>query len=396
MPLVTLDANFVRTVTCPDGKNKENFYDTSITGFILEVRSTGGKTFALRYRDAHNRQIQHKIGDAQSISFDKAKNAAKMIRSRVVLGEDPSAEKRNKRITPTLSEFFYERVLPFAKGSGKRSWRSDDSIFRNHLQPRFGNCHLDEITHQDVYEFHHGMLEKSYAMATCNRALVLLKLLYNLGRRWKIPGAESSPCTDVSHFEANNAREFFLNVAQTQRLHLELEKSENSQLKYIVPLLLMTGARKRELLDAKWDNFDLERRIWTIPMSKSGKTRHVPLSISVLAILEELPRWKGCPYVVPNPKTLQPYTSVFRTWNTARKNAGLPEVRLHDLRHSMASNMVNSGRSIYEVAKVLGHAQIKTTARYSHLSQETLLAAVDSAANATGVDWSHPQKDKAA
>jgi len=68
----------------------------------------------------------------------------------------------------------------------------------------------------------------------------------------------------------------------------------------------------------------------------------------------------------------------------------MPQLRMHDLRHSMASNMVNSGRSIYEVAKVLGHAQIKTTARYSHLSQETLLAAVDASANATGTNWSQP------
>jgi site-specific recombinase XerD len=91
-----------------------------------------------------------------------------------------------------------------------------------------------------------------------------------------------------------------------------------------------------------------------------------------------------------------PHTSVFRTWNTARKNAGLPDVRMHDLRHSMASNMVNSGRSIYEVAKVLGHAQIKTTTRYSHLSQDVLLAAVDSAATATGVNWSQTQEEKKA
>jgi len=91
---------------------------------------------------------------------------------------------------------------------------------------------------------------------------------------------------------------------------------------------------------------------------------------------------------VPNPKTREPYVSVFYSWNTARKQAGLPEVRMHDLRHSMASNMVNSGRSIYEVAKVLGHTQLKTSQRYSHLSQETLIAAVDAAATATGTNWS--------
>ena len=102
-------------------------------------------------------------------------------------------------------------------------------------------------------------------------------------------------------------------------------------------------------------------------------------------ILNFLPRWEGCPYVVPNPDTKLPFVQIQRAWDNARKAAGLPDVRMHDLRHSMASNMVNSGRSIYEVATVLGHSQLKTSQRYAHLSQETLLAAVDAAAAATGM-----------
>jgi len=396
MPLITLDANFVRTATCPAGKNKENYYDTAITGFILECRSTGGKTYALRYRDTHDRQIQHKIGDVKSISFDKARSAAQTLRARVVLGEEFSEVKKIKRQIPTLSEFFYERALPFAKGSNKRSWKSDDSIFRNHLQPRFGNIHLDEISHQAVYEFHHALLAGGYAKATCNRALVLLKLLYNLGRRWKIPGTETSPCMDVPHFVANNSRERFLTSEETKLLLTELEKSDNPQLKNIVAILILTGARKRELLDARLNDIDTERCIWTIPLSKSGKARHIPLSDAALSVLTQLPRWDGCPYLVPNPKTLKPYTCFYRAWDTARKNVGLSEVRIHDLRHSAASFLINANISIFEVSKILGHSQIKTTQRYAHLSQDTLLAAVNTAANATGVNWSQHKESKAA
>ena len=120
-------------------------------------------------------------------------------------------------------------------------------------------------------------------------------------------------------------------------------------------------------------------------MSKNGKARHVPLSSDVLTILQQLPRWSHCPYVVPNPKTLKPYVSVYYSWNTARVQAGLADVRMHDLRHSTASFLVNSGRSLYEVQKILGHSQIKTTQRYAHLSQETLLEAVDSLGSVTGL-----------
>lgn len=386
MPHETLSAAFVSGATCPTGKAKENYYDTAITGFILEVRANGGKTLALRYRDPHGKLRQHKIGDAKSITFEKARQAAEKLRSRVVLGQDPSEERKTKRAVPTLAEFSRDRYLPFVKGY-KRSWECDDSLLRNHILPKFGACHLDEIRSEAVVDFYHGMVRAGYAQGTANRVLILFKYLYACAKKMKLPGAEPDPTSEVKLIEANNSRERFLTVEETQRLHAAVQNSENPQLKYIVALLLLMGNRKRELLDAKWADFDLDRRSWRIPLAKSGKARHVPLSSAALDVLQQLPRFEGCPYVVPNPKTLKPYKSIYCSWNTARKAAGLPEVRMHDLRHSMASNMVNSGRSIYEVAKVLGHTQVKTAMRYSHLSQETLLAAVDSAANATGTDW---------
>lgn len=384
MPSASLDANFVRTAICPEGKSKIDYYDKSITGFILEVRSSGGKTFYLRYRNAHGKQCQYKIGDSKSISFDKARQAAQVQRSRVVLGESPVEERKVKRSIMTLSEFFNDAYLPFVKGY-KRSWSSDESYFRIHVLPVFGGRHLDQIAPQEIVECHQSMRAKGYAPATCNRVLVLVRYMYNLAKKWKIPGGEINPTANAVMYTLNNARERYLTSEETQSLRGALEGSCNSQLKYIVPLLLLTGARKRELLDARWEHFDLERRSWRIPTSKSGKSRYVPLSAAVLALLGQLPRWEGCPYLVPNPETKEPFISIFYSWNTARKMAGLPEVRMHDLRHSMASNMVNSGRSLYEVAKVLGHTQLKTSQRYSHLSQETLIAAVDAAANAAGL-----------
>ena len=155
-------------------------------------------------------------------------------------------------------------------------------------------------------------------------------------------------------------------------------------LRFIMPMLLMTGARKQEVLDAQWGDFDLERRLWRVPISKSGKARHVPLSNGVLRMLPNLPRVGHCPYLFPNPATGKPYVTVFRAWDTARKKAGLPKVRMHDLRHSFASFLINGGRSLYEVQRILGHTQSKTTQRYAHLRHDTLLDAADAATEAMG------------
>ena len=105
MPNVNLDAQFVRDADCQEGRGKTDYYDNAITGFILEVRATGGKTYSLRYRDPYGKQRQHKIGDAKAITFDKARQAAEKLRSKVVLGENPAEDKKALRQVPTLAEF---------------------------------------------------------------------------------------------------------------------------------------------------------------------------------------------------------------------------------------------------------------------------------------------------
>jgi integrase len=200
-----------------------------------------------------------------------------------------------------------------------------------------------------------------------------------------VPGSGVNPASGIALFDPQNARERYLTKEETKRLMSAIEESENTQLKFIVSLLLLTGARKREILDATWDEVSFERKTLRVPLSKSGKPRLIPLSTAVLSLLDKLPRFDKCPYVVPNPATRKPFVSVFLSWDNARKKAGLPEVRLHDLRHSYASSLVNAGTSIYVVGRALGHSQIKNTMRYSHLSQETLLDAAEKVAEALGV-----------
>ncbi|HID00895.1 MAG TPA: site-specific integrase, partial [Piscirickettsiaceae bacterium] len=119
--------------------------------------------------------------------------------------------------------------------------------------------------------------------------------------------------------------------------------------------------------------------------------RHVPLSDGAIALLAQVPRIEGCEYVFANPDTGRPYTQIFYAWDTARKRAGLDDLRIHDLRHSFASFLVNSGRSLYEVQKILGHTQIKTTQRYAHLSQDSLVSAANCAAKAVPIAQSMPE-----
>lgn len=384
MPMVPLSAHFVSAATSKPQAKKVDYYDTVITGFILEVRPTGGATYHLRYRDPHGRQRQYKIGDAKSLTFDKAKQAAKVLRSKVVLGESPIEERKTKREIPTLQEFFDDKYLPHIKVH-RRNFASHLSHLSHHILPKFGPKPLDQITKEELIEAHLLLRSKGYALSSSNKTVMTVKTMFNLAKKLGVPGSDVNPAAGIDLFDPQNARERYLTKEETQRLLKAIEGSENTQLKYIVPLLLLTGARKREILDATWDEVSVERKTLRVPLSKSGKPRLIPLSSAALALLEKVPKFEGCPYVVPNPSTKKPFVAIYLSWHNARKKAGLPEVRMHDLRHSYASSLVNAGTSIYVVSKVLGHSQIKNTMRYSHLSQETLLDAAEKAAHALGV-----------
>lgn len=384
MPTLYLTAEAVKAYPVPE-RGKVDLYDTEITGYVCELRCSGKHSFYLKYRNRHGTLRQYKFSDGKSLTFEKARVVAEKLRARIVLGEDPMTEREVTRTIPTFAEFARDRYMPYAKAT-KRSWSCDDSLLRIHLLPRFGKCHLDEITTHAVTEFYHGKHAKGWAKGTCNRMLILMRYMYNLAGKWKIPGAENNPTKEVPLFELNNARERYLTQEEARRLYEAVKQSPQPMLQYIVPFLILTGARRREVLDCKYEDFDLARRMWRIPMTKSGKPRHVPLSEGALQVLMNVPKYKDCPWVFPNPKTLKPMVSGFAAWNTARKKAGLSDVRMHDLRHSFASFLVNSGRSLYEVQKLLGHSQIQTTQRYSHLAPETLLAAADAATCAAGLD----------
>jgi integrase len=98
-----------------------------------------------------------------------------------------------------------------------------------------------------------------------------------------------------------------------------VKKSPNKVLPFIIGMLLLTGARRGEVLHAKWEDFDTKTMTWRIPISKSGKARHVPISTGVINILDTIPRIQDCPYVFANPKTKEPFVQPFQAWDTARK-----------------------------------------------------------------------------
>lgn len=377
MPKAKLDSAFVSTAQCEPGKSKTDYYDDTVKGFVLECRSSGGRTYYLRYQDQGGCQRQHKIGCFEDVSFTAARKEAERLRSQVVLGGDPGAKKALAKSIPLYRELA-KMHLDFAKA--QKSYASTEMCMRVHILPRWGKTRLTDINSRAVAQWLADKRAEGLAPASVEKLRVILGRSFVLAAGWDVPGSDKNPTRGIPRRPLNNARERFLSPEEAGRLREAVAASQNPQLQHIVGLLLLTGARLRELLDARWENVNIERRTWLIPTSKTGKPRHVPLSGAALAIITALPRFRGCPWLVPNPDTLKPFVSIKHAWQQAIRVAKLPGLRLHDLRHSAASFMVNSGVDLFAVGKVLGHASYQSTQRYAHLANDTLLAAVEAGA----------------
>ena len=379
MPKLLLTDLYISAIKCPEEKPHWEVFDSELRGFYLDVMMSGRKSFRLRYRfDKKLRVVT--LGDAQTLTADEARHLALKLLKQVKQGVNPQAPPLSDA-GPTVEEFFLKKYLPYVK-SYKRSWNTDLSMIRNHLVPKLGAIHMGHMSPPDVAVFVEQMKSQNYASGTCNRALVLLRFGFELALRWKTPGIDSNPVKEIKNIKDDNKIERYLTESQTMALLRAVRQSDSEMLQYIVLFLIYTGARKREVLDARWRDIDWAQRSWRIPKTKSGKIRHIPLSSGAMKVLDHLrlrirEGFVDEQAIFANPKTGAPFVSFFFSWNNARIRAGLPDFRIHDLRHSFASYLVNAGRSLYEVQELLGHADIKTTSRYAHLSRERLVAAVE-------------------
>ena len=274
-----------------------------------------------------------------------------------------------------LDAFVTNIYLPHVK-LRKRSWRVDERIARQHLSPSFGARKLADIQRHEVEDWLHGLSEKGLAPATCNRILAVFKTICSLAVLRGFLPAGQSPCAGVSPFKIHTQRERYLTQDEAQRLMRALEKSDRPEA-FAIRLLLLTGARKSEILKARWEYVRRDLRLLIVPLSKSGKPRHIPLSDAALEVLCAMSRSPGNSWLFPGHAPGKPLSDLYLFWNKLRRELGLADVRIHDLRHTFASFLVNAGHSLYEVQKLLGHGDPRTTMRYAHLGQASLLAAAE-------------------
>lgn len=378
MAVIKLNASTLSSLQCPAGKRRAEFCDTEVKGLYLLVSDTGNQTFFWRTK-VDGKTTHKKLGSPSTISLANARAEVTRLKAEhaALAHQTPVSLEQTTKENMTLDDLWVE-YYAFAKVTIPRSVKRLEQLWRIRIQPCFGHMKLREISLRQVQSFMMDLRKEGLSAATADYHGALLKRLGSMCVRWGY--LDTNFTKGIQLFHEFNGVENVLDDAQLQKLLTVLHTDSNRPICLLALLLLSSGMRLNEALSAQWKNVSIENRIWTVPreLSKSKRQRNVVLSDSALEIIEQIDRKESDIYVFTNRKTKKPFVNVFKPWNRLRIKAGVPFLRLHDLRHMYATYCVNNGRSIFEVSQLLGHADTRTTIRYSHLSAKTLLEAANS------------------
>jgi integrase len=337
-------------------------------------------TWYFRYKNSAGKTTSQCLGTTAQVALPQARAKAWQLRGQIQSGVVLQPVATKAKPVMTMGVFMEEHYMPYVKPR-KRSWLRDDQLNRLRIKPTFGDVPLNEITRKQVQGFHTRLLEEGLSPASCDHHIKLMKHALNLAVSWEM--LDKNPVKGVPLFNVDNKVEHYVSGQELVALMQVLQRDPNRNVCQIATFLLATGCRLNEALNATWSQVDVGTRVWKIPAlnSKSKRIRSVPLNDTALEMLQHFGQGDEDGYVFINPRSGKRYTTITKVWFRLRQAAGLPNLRLHDLRHQYASFLVNSGRTLYEVQQILGHSDPSVTVRYAHLSLDSLRDAANSASS---------------
>jgi integrase len=372
MPKIT--KRFVESIT-PDPTKKLIIWDTELIGFGVIILPTHKRNYVVQYRNTDRVQRRFKIGNHGQITTELARELAKKRLASVTQGHDPVEQKTQFQRMMTMKDLVQDYFERHAYKKRPKSIQEDHNLLKNIILPCFENSKIAYITHRDIETLHLKYKKTPYQ---ANRALSLLSKMFSLAMAWG--WCDDNPVKGIQKYPEEK-RDRWLNEEEMEKLWQILDQHPNHPTAYIFKFLLLTGARKGEVINATWDQFDLEKGVWTKPahLTKQKRKEHLPLSQKALDILYEIQKFKvsDSDYLFPGRLPGEPLKDVKKFWGNVLKKAGIDNVRIHDLRHTHASHLVSSGLSLSIVGRLLGHTQAATTQRYAHLADEPLRQAAN-------------------
>ncbi len=357
----------------PDPSKRIVLWDTEITGLCVRIYPSGKKTYFLQYRNKDRETHKVKIGVHGTITTELAREQAVKLSLNISIGEDPSIKVVSENKDHSMQDLAEQYLSLHALKKAPKGYKEDSAILNKLILKKYSHRQVKSISTFDLQKLHSELQETPYR---ANRVRSLLCKMFNLAIQWG--WRSDNPVMNVERYQEYK-RHRWLDAEEAQRLFSALATYYNQSVANAIRLLLLTGSRRNEALHAMWEQFDLEKGVWTKPAhtTKQRRMEHLPLSSQVIEMLKDMKTEADSPFLFPGKIPGKPLQEIKQAWNTIRKRAGLPDVRIHDLRHTYASHLVSSGLSLSIVGKLLGHTQAATTQRYAHLADEPLREATE-------------------
>lgn len=372
-----LTDKIIKQLHAPARGNKIT-YDDAVKGFGCRVTAAGGRGFILNYRrKADGRERRFTIGSFPDWSTAAAREEAKRLKREVDGGADPVGAHQESRSAATIADLadrFLREYAPRKRPSTQRDYRQQMTV---DIVPALGRMKVATVSYADVDTLHRQIGARAPVHA--NRVLALLSRMFSLAIRWGL--RSDNPAKGVERNQEHK-RHRYLTGAELTRLTTALDQLRDQGAANAVRLLLLTGARRGEVLAARWEDFDLDAGVWTKPgaTTKQRTTHRVPLSAAASQLLGEMKAQAGDSEWLFPARFTPHRLDIDDAWAILRKAAGISDVRLHDVRHTFASVLASSGLSLPIIGQLLGHTTAQTTHRYAHLFDDPLRAATERAA----------------
>lgn len=401
-----------------DGKSRDVRWDSTLPGFGIRIYPTGRKAFVISYRVMGRKRFMT-LDTYGVITLDQARKQA--ARYLVTKDDEDPLEKRKREthgeIVSDLCDTYMERHAKLHK----KTWKTDQGRINRHIKPALGTLKVRSVMDTDIGSLHRKIGAR--APYEANRVVELLSKMFSLASDWGfLPEYHRNPARKIKRFKEEK-RDRFLDARELSKLAQAIDQEKNPYIRVALWLYLLTGVRRSELLKAKWDDVNWDRRELRLADTKAGRVHYVPLNAPAIAVLEALPHLKGNPYVLPGSREGCHLVNIDRPWFRAKTQAtilrwmenpaiakliteihnesGAPpsletiktkarettppielptelmDVRLHDLRRTVGSWLAQAGNSLHLIGKVLNHSNQSTTAVYARFAQDQVRDALE-------------------
>lgn len=393
MPKAKITQKFADTASCPIGQAKIQYWDTKTSRLYLEVYESGKASYYYRFKSEQGTQRNYRIGHRDKLKVKAVRDAVCHIEGNIAVGVYPATQEETKQKQAELRKksvtFFeaYEAEYVDHLKAKIKSHRDTIGRFRNHLLPLLGKSKLIDIKRTTIEKALNTLKkEKGLKNSSLNRLYADLSSFFTYFSNHDEYPLDKNPMVYVKKYKEGVKEYRELDDKECAKLLDECKKSQNTYLYYIISLLIYTGARRSEVLNAKWDDFKLEENQWYISDNKQNKMDVKTLSDKAVAVVRAIPKVEGSEYLFPQAKNPSlPMRNIFHAFKKAKEDAAITKTfTLHDFRHQYATQLVRKGVDVASVQLLLGHSSIRTTLRYARIEHETLLKAANTFGNSYG------------